>query len=230
MPYPLVVFSHGLRGAPDDYAPLLQWWAGQGYVVAAPTFPLTNRDAAPVVAGDLVNQPGDVSYVITALLALSASTSDPFAGAIDPKRVIAAGHSEGALTTVLLFAQCCAETRLAGAIIMAGDDVGTQGKAFTAPPKPLLYVHGDQDKIVNYTLGQRSYRGAPEPKAFLTLIGANHIDPYVHDASGAAGDAVRNATADFLFYVTGADPASARAALKSVGSQAGVASFDDQLR
>ena len=230
VPYPLVVFVHGLRGVPDDYAPLLQWWAGLGYVVAAPMFPLTNRDSEPVVAGDLVNQPADVSFVITSLLALSANPSDPFAGAIDPKRVIAAGHSEGALTTVTLFAQCCTETRLIGAVIMAGDDIGTQGKAFTAPPKPLLYIHGDQDKIVSYELGQRSYRGAPEPKAFLTLIGAGHIDPYVRDATGPAADAVRNGSADFLGYLTQADPAGFHAALRTVGTQSGVTTLDDHLR
>lgn len=229
VPYPLVVFAHGLRGVPDDYAPLLQWWAGLGYVVAAPTFPRTNRDANPVEAGDLVNQPADVSFVITSLIASSANTSDPFAGAIDPKRVIAAGHSEGALTTVMLFAQCCADARLIGAIIMAGDDIGTQGKAFTAPPKPLLYIHGDQDKIVNYQLGQRSYRSAPEPKAFLTLIGAGHIDPYVRDATGPDGAAVRNGSGDFLGYLTQANSAGFHSALRVVGTQAGVTTLDDHL-
>jgi fermentation-respiration switch protein FrsA (DUF1100 family) len=228
-PYPLVVFSHGLRGTPDDYAPLLRSWAAQGYVVAAPTFPLTNRDAEPVVAGDLANQPADVSFVISSLLASSADTKDPFAGAIDPRRVIAAGHSEGALTTVMLFAQCCVEARLVGAIVMAGDDVGTQGRAFTAPPKPLLYIHGDQDKIVSYELGQRSYRGAPDPKAFLTLVGAGHIDPYVREATGPAGDAVRSATAAFLAYLTGPDRTSAHAALRAVGARTGVATLDDRL-
>lgn len=230
MPFPLIVFSHGLRGTPDDYAPLLQYWAGQGYVVAAPTFPLTNRDADPVVPGDLLNQPADISFVISSLLALSANAKDALVGAIDPKRVIAAGHSEGALTTVMLFAQCCAEPRLIGAVIMAGDDIGTQGKAFTAPPRPLLYIHGDQDKIVSYELGQRSYRGAPEPKAFLTLVGAGHIDPYVRNATGPAAEAVQSATGYFFAYLTGPDPATAHAGLKSVGTRSGVTSLDDHLR
>jgi len=230
MPYALVVFSHGLRGTPDDYAPLLQFWAGQGYIVAAPTFPLTNRDADPVVPGDLLNQPADVSFVISSLIAMSADTRDPLSGAIDPRRVIAAGHSEGALTTVMLFAQCCVETRLVGAVIMAGDDIGTQGKAFTAPPKPLLYIHGDQDKVVSYELGQRSYRGAPEPKAFLTLVGAGHIDPYVRNATGPAADAVRNATGYFFAYLTGPDANSAHAGLKNIGGQSGVTTLDDHLR
>ena len=228
-PYPLIVFSHGLRGVPDDYAALLQSWVVHA-IVAAPTFPLTNRDSDPVTPGDLINQPGDVSFVINSLLAMSANANDPFAGAIDAKRVIAAGHSEGALTTVMLFAQCCAETRLAGAIIMAGDDVGTQGKAFTAPPKPLLYIHGDQDKLVSYELGQRSYRGAPEPKAFLTLVGAGHIDPYVGEPKTEAAAAVRDATGSFLAYLTGSDQSIGHTNLKNVGARTGIATLDDHLR
>jgi len=228
-PYPLIVFAHGLRAVPDDYAPMLRSWAAH-YIVAAPTFPLTNRDADPVTPGDLANQPADVSFVITSLLAMSADPNDPFTGAIDAKHIIAAGHSEGALTTVMLFAQCCAELRLAGAIIMAGDDVGTQGKGFTAPPRPLLYIHGDQDKIVNYGLGQRSYRGAPEPKAFLTLIGAGHIDPYVGEAKSDAAVAVRDASGSFIAYLTGPDPAIGHANLTNIGARAGVATLDDHLR
>ena len=227
-PYPLVVFAHGLRGLPDDYAKLLASWAGHGYVVAAPAFPFTSR-GGDINAADLTNQPADVSAVITALIGASNDASSPLAGMVDPKRIIAAGHSEGALTTVTLFAQCCAETRLSGAIVLAGDNIGTEGKPFTAPPKPLLYVHGDDDKIINIALGRRSYDSAPEPKAFITLLGAGHIDPYASaNATGAAADVVREATADFLAFVTG--DAGAKAALDTVGSRAGVAKIEDHLR
>jgi len=59
---------------PADYAPLLRAIASAGYVVAAPIFPLTNTHAlgGPNEA-DLVNQPRDVSFVITKLLALNGS-------------------------------------------------------------------------------------------------------------------------------------------------------------
>jgi fermentation-respiration switch protein FrsA (DUF1100 family) len=228
-PFPLVVFSHGLRGLPDDYTKLLESWAGRGYVVAAPAFPLTNTRSDPVVPGDLTNQPGDVSFVIASLVAASADAKNALAGMVDAKKIVAAGHSEGAITTALLFAQCCTDTRLAGAIVMAGDDVGSQGKPFTAAAKPVLFIHGDADKIVPYELGMRSFNNAPEPKAFLTLVGAGHLDPYVRDASDAAADSVREATAQFLAFVTGSSPADARAALRQVGTRANV-KLDDRLR
>ena len=41
---------------------------------------------------------------------------------------------------------------------------------------PLLFFHGDDDRIVPYTLGRRLFDAAPEPKAFETLRGAGHND------------------------------------------------------
>lgn len=41
---------------------------------------------------------------------------------------------------------------------------------------PLLFFHGDADRIVPYELGRNLFQAAPEPKAFETLRGANHND------------------------------------------------------
>jgi len=41
-PFPVVLFSHGLLGLPDDYQALLRRWTSAGLVVVAPTYPLTN--------------------------------------------------------------------------------------------------------------------------------------------------------------------------------------------
>jgi predicted dienelactone hydrolase len=68
-PYPLVVFAHGLGANPDLYVPLLRQWAAAGFVVAAPRFPLTD-DKTPggPNAGDVINQPADMSFVLTSVL------------------------------------------------------------------------------------------------------------------------------------------------------------------
>ena len=65
----MVVFSHGLDGRPDDYQVLLTRWAAAGFVVAAPTFPHTGRGSDGNML-DVLNQPADVSYVLTQVLAL----------------------------------------------------------------------------------------------------------------------------------------------------------------
>ena len=69
-PFPLVVFGHGFAVTPAPYAPLLRAWARAGYVVAAPIFPLENANApGGPNESDLVNQPRDMSFVITRMLA-----------------------------------------------------------------------------------------------------------------------------------------------------------------
>ena len=41
---------------------------------------------------------------------------------------------------------------------------------------PLLFFHGDHDRIIDYALGRRLFELAPEPKHFETISGAGHND------------------------------------------------------
>jgi len=41
---------------------------------------------------------------------------------------------------------------------------------------PLLFFHGDRDRIIDYALGRRLFELAPEPKQFETIFGAGHND------------------------------------------------------
>ena len=41
---------------------------------------------------------------------------------------------------------------------------------------PLLFFHGDRDRIIDYALGRRLFELAPEPKQFETISGAGHND------------------------------------------------------
>jgi predicted dienelactone hydrolase len=69
-PRPLVVFGHGFATTPSLYRRLLRAWAAAGFLVAAPRFPLGNADAPDGPnENDIVNQPGDLSFVISRLLA-----------------------------------------------------------------------------------------------------------------------------------------------------------------
>src|SRR5947209_17395761 len=86
-PCPLIVFGHGFAVTPAPYAALLRAWTRAGYVVAAPIFPLGNADApGGPNESDLVNQPGDMSFIITRL-------SSVFPRLIDRHRVAVAGQS-----------------------------------------------------------------------------------------------------------------------------------------
>lgn len=44
---------------------------------------------------------------------------------------------------------------------------------------PVLVLHGTQDPMIPFSMGQRLYQAAPEPKSFLPVEGAGHDDLYV---------------------------------------------------
>jgi fermentation-respiration switch protein FrsA (DUF1100 family) len=45
-------------------------------------------------------------------------------------------------------------------------------------PIPLLVIHGTEDKVVDYSLGEMLYESAREPKEFWSVEGAGHLDLY----------------------------------------------------
>jgi len=219
-PYPVLLFSHGLRGLPADYEALITGWATGGYVVVAPAYPKTNRDAAEIDARDVTNQPTDASFVLDSVLALAMTTGDPFDGVLDPDRIAAAGHSEGAITTVGLFDGCCRDPRLKAGIVLAGDSIGFND-LFAGAATPILFVHGDADRLVPYRLGQATYARDPWPRAFLTLPGDGHIDPYLSPIA-ASFALVQHSTIGLLDGVLKGDAA----ALADLRATPGL---DDQL-
>lgn len=171
-PYPLIVFAHGLGGSPQEYEQLLRAWAGAGYVVAAPLFPLSSSETpGGPDQGDIGNQPGDMSFVIAQVLKASATPGGPLSGLVDPNEIGAAGHSNGAITTLGLVANsCCRDTRVKAAVVMAGTTEGLgSGTYDLADAPPLLVVQDLHDGIVPYADAVTIFNQARGPKALLTV-------------------------------------------------------------
>jgi dienelactone hydrolase len=171
-PYPLIVFAHGLGGAPQDYRALLTAWAAAGYVVAAPLFPLSSSETpGGPNGGDIGNQPGDMSFVIGQMLEASNAPSGPLSGLIDSDEIGAAGHSNGAITTLGLVANtCCRDTRVKAAVVMAGTTEGLgRGRYDLAEAPPLLVVQDTHDGLVPYGDAVAVFNQARGPKALLAL-------------------------------------------------------------
>ncbi len=198
--WPVVLFSHGLRGLPDDYAALLAMWAQAGFIVIAPTYPNTNRNAAHTNPGDVKNQPADASSALDTVLAAAMTSGDGFEHHVDASHIVAAGHSEGAITTVGLFDSCCRDKRLSGGVVLAGNSLGFPG-APSGPSVPMLFIHGDSDRLVP-ALGRKAYGEFAWPRAFVTLAGEGHIDPYVK-ADTASFTTVAGISTQFLNFVSG---------------------------
>jgi predicted dienelactone hydrolase len=173
----LLIFAHGNSSNGPDNRPMIRRWASAGFVVAAPTFPLTNIDApGGDDIGDYVHQPGDISFVITQMLHPNPRLGDPWRGSIEPNRLGVVGHSLGAITVLgVVFNSCCRDPRIKAAVSIDGLALPFPGGSyFTGPAKPLLVIHGSADQTIPYTAGQQSYADASPPKYFVTLIGAPH--------------------------------------------------------
>ena len=192
-PYPLIVFAHGLGASPQVYGQLLEDWAAAGYVVAAPLFPLSNgATAGGPDAGDVANQPADMSFVIGQILKASRTAHDPLSGLVNPKEVGAAGHSNGAITTLGLVANsCCRDTRVKAAVVMAGTTEGLGRGAYhliSAPP--LLLVHDIRDGLIPYNDALALYNEARGPKGLIALSWDTPSDPTGGTAHMAASGVV----------------------------------------
>lgn len=219
--FPVVLFSHGLRGLPTYYQQLTTRFAAAGFVVAGPAYPFTNHNAEPFKQLDMVNQPADGSAVLTALLKLDAKAGDLFAGHLDGGHIGVAGHSAGGYTSAGMLANN-RDARVDAAIVISGGSMG----AFKGARTPVLFVHGDADAVVRYQAGRDAYNATSWPRAFLTLLGGDHgafLGP------GAKGfDQTIKTMTDFLRWALWGD-AAAKGRLSADGTRAGVAKFEAKL-
>jgi dienelactone hydrolase len=178
-PGPLIVFAHGFALTPASYAGLLNAWGAAGYVVAAPVFPLTNANAPGGPRGaDVVNQPRDVSLVITRLLAMSRRSAGVLAGKIDPARIAVAGQSDGGVTALAVaYDSRFRDRRVDAAVVLSGARLGGMG-SFPRRGPPLLAVQGTADTLNAPATTATFFALAPRPKFLLWLLGASHLPPY----------------------------------------------------
>lgn len=194
-PFPLVVFSGGYDIDPEAFATLLQAWASAGYVVADPVYPYTSPSAPEGLdEHDIVNHPGDLRTVITALL----GATGPLAGLIDPHEIAVVGHSDGGDVSLAAVANsCCTDHRITAAVILSGAEWTVFGGTYFAEPQPpLLVVQGTDDDVNPPGCSVQLYGQATAPKYYLSLDGQTHKSAYLQP--GPAFDIVESVTTDFL--------------------------------
>jgi len=177
--YPLIVFAHGFALTPVTYEALLSAWARASYVVAAPWFPLEKANApGGPKESDLVNEPRDISFVISRLLALNGRTGGVLAGRIDPTQIAVAGHSDGGVAAIArAYGRHLRDRRLRAAIVMSGAELPGMG-AFPRGGPALLAMQGTADAINSPGTTASYFRLARRPKFLVWLLGAGHRPPY----------------------------------------------------
>jgi len=180
----LVLLAHGFGGSTARFEAIARGLARAGYVVAAPSFPLTN-DRAPgghvTGLGDTTEQPADLSFVIDELLAASADPADALlAGRVDPERIAVLGHSLGAVTAIALSRVPGWRDRRVDAVVLVAPVTALVealfGESHGPRGPPTLAMSGSEDTTVPPGIPAAFYDSIEAPRVHLLLTGANHVD------------------------------------------------------
>jgi dienelactone hydrolase len=151
---PLIVFSHGLGGSRNGYQYLGRFWASQGYASLhvqhigsdnslwrGNPLGLTMRLASAAQDTEAMARAKDVSFALTELLAMPS-----LAVRLDANRIVAAGHSYGANTTMLLVGAAVPRKTDAGNEVLNLRD--TRIKAAMLLSAPPFYGYGNPAAIL----------------------------------------------------------------------------------
>lgn len=170
-PFPLVVFVHGYDVGPLAYQRFCSTLASDGYVVAAPSFPLEDpAQGFPLDETHLVDESADVSFVITSL-------EQDLATRLDRSKVAVVGHSDGADVALLVgYGPGTADPRIGAVVANAPDTMTVQP---VPSHMPLLLVQGTADAVVPYASSQTVFNQINAPVFYLSLVGADHVTPIV---------------------------------------------------
>ena len=147
---PMVVFSHGIGGSRDGYSYLGRYFAAHGYASLhvqhvgsdrqlwrGNPLSIVSRLSDAAQETEALNRVADVKFALDHILA------EPLGGVINAKRLVAAGHSYGANTTMLLAG---AKVELNGTAVSAKDPRFSAAILISAPP---FYGLGDPQKILS---------------------------------------------------------------------------------
>jgi dienelactone hydrolase len=181
-PLPMIVFAPGFMQCGLHYFDMLKYWATAGYVVAVANFPKSDcKVGNAATESDMINQPYDVSYAITKLLAMSRAKRGLFAGLIAPGKIGIAGQSDGGDTVAAVAAStCCIDRRVKAVVVESGSEWPPMpGRYFSRTPGPILFTQGSADVINPPGCSVQMWRDdRNKTRFYLDLFGASHTEPY----------------------------------------------------
>ena len=174
-PYPVLLFSHGSCGYPQQSVFLMPLIAARGYVVIAPPHPgntifqFPNCGTPQAQVASFQERPQDMIFALDQMLAANADSGSDFFGALDPSRIGMSGHSFGGLTTFLV---TNLDPRIKVAVPMAP---ATPGGPNGVLHVPSLLMLGNIDSVVNNTTARTAYGNSDTPKYKVEIEHAGHF-------------------------------------------------------
>jgi len=194
-PYPLVVFSHGLRSGGIGYTYFTQYLASHGYIVVAPDHEDAARTKIKGEKGDLPevvlekpfeefpNRPADIKAIIDKMLELNNDPGANFYQTVDENAIGISGHSLGGWTTqvvsgaVPLGYEEYTDDRVKATLLLAPSTVFIEPEDYKKMNVPVMYLLGEFDLVCfdMETPRRLGYDNAKTPKFLPIVKGAGHI-------------------------------------------------------
>ena len=168
--FPIVLFSHGYGGYPEQSTFLTAHLASWGFIVVAPD--QTARDLSAAVLGTKYTPADATKDVDQQLAALSwvkaqgSTAGSVLDGHVNVNEVGIVGHSAGGLTAI---ATAEAYPGIKTAVALAGVPTTPPTRSF-----PILLMSGSSDKVVPTAGIQKFYNQLMAPKAFVIIKGTGH--------------------------------------------------------
>jgi len=198
-PFPVLLFSHGLRGMRQQNTAMVQELVSNGFVVATidhtygnvmTVFPdgrvefynpdvLSGEGNPPHTSNTLVGVwADDIGFVVDELSAWNEEMGGGFNGRLDLSKVGVFGHSTGGGATVEFCGRderCQAGVGLDAWVVPVSDEIVDAGLE-----QPFLFLRADkwgfEDNTENHTIAETLYAESSETSYLATVDGANHYD------------------------------------------------------
>jgi fermentation-respiration switch protein FrsA (DUF1100 family) len=180
--FPLIVFAAGFNASPDTYQPFLHTLAAQGYIVAAPLFPIEGQIPGMAAASrsnaEMLNQMYDMSAVITQMLRYAKTPGNFLNWSMNQSQIGVVGHSDGAMTVAgMTISTSYADSRVKTAVVLSG--AGPFGLKWNQRKVvPLMIEQATKDPYNAVSSSNFLFNAARGPRAYLTLQGVYHIWPF----------------------------------------------------
>lgn len=176
-PFPVVLFSHGYAGFPEQSVDLTTHMASWGFVVISADHVERSLSGLLGTAAQGV-APLDDTDVLTQSLDLALADADkddsPLHDLLDPSQVAVTGHSAGAYAA---YAEASADKRIK-AFISYSVGLGGEGRKGPTPPVPTvpgMIMLGETDGIIPAAKTRAVYEGMNAPKYLVEIAGAGHL-------------------------------------------------------
>ena len=178
-PFPVVLFSHGYAGFPEQSADLTSHLASWGFVVVAPDHverSLSGLLGTAAAGVKPMEDPAVLSASLDAAIADADRDGSPLVDLLDLDHVAVVGHSAGARAAYLT---ASSDDRVDAFISYSvGLTAGPEDTATEPPPVPKvpgMVMLGEADGIIPADTSRSVYEGMATPKYLVEIADAGHL-------------------------------------------------------